>query len=203
MPDVGARQMEQFFIISAAAARRSRSTRTGSTTLALHGGGERRRTAQNVSIAVDDRDCPACRPESPYGGLVTKASAALRHHPARAWKSNARCRTREARSGRDHRVAVPAEDGGYGAVAAARLPHLSLRRRSCPEQRLGHPGRRRIEIIATRAGRPTSEVGRAGVAPHGLCGRGADGGRIRTIERQADCKSDTLTGAASSCGGSW
>ena len=49
--------------------------------------------------------------------------------------------------GRDNLVAVPAEYGGHGAVAAARLPYLAAKA-DVPEQRLGHPGRRRVEVIA-------------------------------------------------------
>ena len=122
------------------------------------------------------------------------ASAALRHRAAGQEIDTRGAEPARGDIGRDHRVAVPAEYGGHSAVAAARLPYRAAKV-DVPEQRLGHPRRRRIEILARAL------EGRHMNWPGWRCARrGARawrvGVRIKFIERQTELRHAHRSGPA-------
>ena len=116
--------------------------------------------------------------------------------PSAARESSAGCRTRGRRY-RRHRLSRSAEYGGWRR--RRRTAPRSAGESNPPEQRLGHPRRRRIEIIAR------AREGQHMNWPGWRCARRAPGGGSARGSGSSSGRPNcgTLTGAAPHCGGSW
>ena len=97
--------------------------------------------------------------------------------------------------GGDHFVAVRREHGGHRAIAAAGLPYRAAQP-DVPQQRLGNPGRRGIEV-STRAVVARHMDGTVLHQPGRFHARPACGRRIELGKRQAELGSAHPCGALS------
>src|SRR6202021_550174 len=118
-------------------------------------------------------------------GRICHQAAAPRRHLTAGEEIDARgAETTIGDIAGDDRVAVPAEDNGHGAVAAAWLPYRAAQA-DVSQQSLGHPGRRRIEVMA-RALEGRHMDGPRRRLPSGGARRRSGAVRIGPVERQTE-----------------